>query len=206
MNADNFERWIQEKVLPNIPDNTVIVMDNAPCHSVQINKPPTKYATKTAMLNWLIKNNIPCNNQMRRYDLHELIEKNKPQNKIFKIDKIIKAHGHTTLRLPTYMCKLNPIELIWPQIKRGLREKNPATLTSAELQKFTEDAISSVTPNNWKKCCDLVEKLEKEYRRKDNIIDEIMGQLETEGVRIQLLKVAFQKMQNSRYSTGQKTT
>ncbi|XP_034194575.1 uncharacterized protein LOC117610854 [Osmia lignaria lignaria] len=102
MNADNFERWIQEKVLPNIPENTVIVMDNVSYHSVQINKPPTKYATKTAMLNWLIKNNIPCNDQMRRYELHELIEKNKPQNKIFKIDEIIKAHGHTTLRLPPY--------------------------------------------------------------------------------------------------------
>ncbi|XP_050302718.1 uncharacterized protein LOC126740645 [Anthonomus grandis grandis] len=35
MNKENFTRWLTEKLLPNIPPNSVIVYDNAPYHSVQ---------------------------------------------------------------------------------------------------------------------------------------------------------------------------
>ena len=41
-NAENVVKWIEQKLLSNIPNNSVIVMDNAPYHSVQENKPPTK--------------------------------------------------------------------------------------------------------------------------------------------------------------------
>lgn len=33
MNAENFTKWPTEKLIPNIPRNSMIVMDNAPYHS-----------------------------------------------------------------------------------------------------------------------------------------------------------------------------
>ena len=35
MNSAHCKEWLTEKVLPNIEDKTVIVTDNAPCHSKQ---------------------------------------------------------------------------------------------------------------------------------------------------------------------------
>jgi len=55
MNRDNFIKWLQEKLLPNIPKNSVIVFDNAPYHSVQEDKIPTKSSLKKDMITWLLK-------------------------------------------------------------------------------------------------------------------------------------------------------
>ncbi|KAF0701571.1 DDE 3 domain-containing protein [Aphis craccivora] len=40
MNGDSFRDWL-EGVLPRLKDNTVIIMDNAPYHSVKLEKCPT---------------------------------------------------------------------------------------------------------------------------------------------------------------------
>jgi transposase len=37
-----------------------------------------------------------------------------------KIDDMTKAMGHSVLRLPPYRCELNPIELVWVQIKHSV--------------------------------------------------------------------------------------
>ena len=49
MNSAPFKEWLTEKVLPNIEDKTVIVTDNAPCHSKQTKeskKPNTSWKKK----------------------------------------------------------------------------------------------------------------------------------------------------------------
>jgi hypothetical protein len=42
MNYDDFFQWITHKVIPNLPPNSVVVMDNVPYHSTVHNKPPGK--------------------------------------------------------------------------------------------------------------------------------------------------------------------
>ena len=41
MNAKHFEEWMTTKVFPNIPEHSVIIMDNASYHSAQSEKLPT---------------------------------------------------------------------------------------------------------------------------------------------------------------------
>lgn len=53
MNRENFTKWLTEKLLPNIPANSIIVLDNAPYHSVQENKTPTKSSLKKDIISWL---------------------------------------------------------------------------------------------------------------------------------------------------------
>jgi hypothetical protein len=43
MNYDNFSRWITHQVIPNLPPNSVVVVDNVSYHSTVHNKPPGKY-------------------------------------------------------------------------------------------------------------------------------------------------------------------
>lgn len=43
---DNFSTWVNQKLLPNLPLNTVIVLYNASYHNTQFNKKPTSVSLK----------------------------------------------------------------------------------------------------------------------------------------------------------------
>jgi hypothetical protein len=49
MNFDNCERWLKTKLIPNLLPNSVLAMDNAACHNVQLNPAPTSSSQKNAM-------------------------------------------------------------------------------------------------------------------------------------------------------------
>ena len=55
MNFDNFSKWMKEKLLPNVPLNSVICMANASYHMKILNKTSSKYATKKEPTDWLEK-------------------------------------------------------------------------------------------------------------------------------------------------------
>lgn len=42
MSHESFREWFDDKLLPNIPEKPVTVMDNAPYHSKVLNKAPTQ--------------------------------------------------------------------------------------------------------------------------------------------------------------------
>ncbi|XP_076278399.1 uncharacterized protein LOC143208148 [Lasioglossum baleicum] len=174
MNAINFEKWLSEKLLPNIPPQSVIVMDNAPFHSAQENKPPSKESKKEVMIRWLAENEIPHTENMKKSRLNEIIQENKSAVRTFKTDELIKLRGHNVLRLPPYMSNLNPMELAWAKIKRIIRENNTGTLSSAVLKTLTMSAIKSVTIEDWAKFCKHTEKIENQYRENDFRLDEAM--------------------------------
>lgn len=47
MNAELFQKWLTEKLIPNIPDNSLIIMDNAPYHkALSPISPPTPTSSK----------------------------------------------------------------------------------------------------------------------------------------------------------------
>jgi hypothetical protein len=50
MNSANFEKWVVEKLVPNLPPHAVIVLDNAPYHCIQVHKPPSAHALKSDMI------------------------------------------------------------------------------------------------------------------------------------------------------------
>ncbi|KAL0859836.1 hypothetical protein ABMA27_010176 [Loxostege sticticalis] len=56
MNSQNFNKWISEKLIPNLSVPSVIVMDNASYHCVQINKGPTTNTRKSEIQAWLSSN------------------------------------------------------------------------------------------------------------------------------------------------------
>jgi hypothetical protein len=50
MNATNYRKWLTEKLIPNLPPRSVLVVDNAPYHNVQFNKATTSQTTKAKMM------------------------------------------------------------------------------------------------------------------------------------------------------------
>ena len=52
MNAQHFLEWFEKTLLPRIPSNSIIVMDNAKYHNTVVEKVPTKSSTKKVMQTW----------------------------------------------------------------------------------------------------------------------------------------------------------
>ena len=89
---------------------SVIVVDNASYHNVQLNRHPSNNARKGEKPFWLDKRGIQYSPDMTKAELYDLIKMHKPQYETFAIDCLLADHGHTVLRLPPYHPDLNPIE------------------------------------------------------------------------------------------------
>jgi hypothetical protein len=54
MNFDNYERWLKVKLIPNLPPYSVLVMNIAAYHNIQLNLAPTSSSQKTVTIDWLL--------------------------------------------------------------------------------------------------------------------------------------------------------
>ena len=89
MNKDNYEKWMKEKVIPNLPPNSVIILDNASYHNVAVDKASTSTSTKTKMMDWLTERKIPFSHRMLKPELYTLIQLNNPIHRIFSVNNIL---------------------------------------------------------------------------------------------------------------------
>jgi transposase len=175
INSDKFEDWLQNKLLPHLPPNSVVIYDNASTHSRQYNKPPTQSENKNSIKNWLILNKIKFNNNAKKCDLLKLVKEN-VYSKQFTVDDIIRKAGHIPLRLPPYHCELNPIELIWAQLKKIISKHN-FNNNSIEFSKLISNAFKKIDSNYWRKCIGHVVKIESNFFINDKIIyNEILNE------------------------------
>lgn len=74
------------------------------------------------------------------------------------------------LRLPPYHCELNPIELVWAQIKKYVA-KNNTTYKLPDVRHHLEEGIKCVISAHWKACVEHVKKAEDKLWELDNIIE-----------------------------------
>lgn len=107
MNKYNFVKWMQEKLIHNVPPQSVVVMGNLSCHNVEISKSPSSNSKKKKMVEWLEYNNIPFSKCVDP----ELIIFTKTHRSIKKmhiVDELLLAHGHTTLRIFSISSRRKP--------------------------------------------------------------------------------------------------
>lgn len=69
---------------------------------------------------------------------------------VFVIDEMAKSENKTFLRLPPYHCELNPIELIWDQIKNVVASKN-TTFKIGDIKELCLQAINNISKDEWEK-------------------------------------------------------
>ena len=170
MNFNNFSKWLNERLIPNLKSKSVVILDNASYHNVQKDKCPTTATRKADIQGWLQRKNIPFTSTMLKPELLELCKKNK-STPVYVIDEMLKAHGHCAIRLPPYHADLNAIELIWVDIK-GFVARNNLTFKFKDVKELIEDSFDQITDEKWDKCCQHVEKAEKTYLDKDIAVED----------------------------------
>ena len=85
-------------------------------------------------------------------------------------DKIAKSFGHETIRLPSYHCKFNPIELVWGALKNYVAPEN-ADLKVETVEKLFLDKRDQPAKEFWENCAKHVTKIEDDYLMSDPIAD-----------------------------------
>ncbi|KAJ4445927.1 hypothetical protein ANN_12613 [Periplaneta americana] len=131
-------------LIPNLPPNAVIVLDNASYHNVQDNRPSTANSRKDSIKRWLDSHGIRYADDATKIELIELVKLHKPRYKTFSIDSILARHGHVTIRLPPYHPELNAIEKIWGIVKNWVAQNN-VTFKLDDVRRLAEETFSSIT-------------------------------------------------------------
>ena len=88
------------------------------------------------------------------------MQENKSRFKKCVIDEMAKKRGIILLRLPPYHCELNPIELIWAQMK-GYVARNNTTFKIKDVRELLKYSLNIITKENWKEAIKHVIKEEK---------------------------------------------
>jgi len=156
MNQELFTKWFKEKLFPNIPKGSLIIMDNAAYHNVlSAHSAPTAKCKKEKIRFWLEQNNIPLSDDCLKVEMVEVLNKIAP-SPTYILDEIAAKYGHEILRTPPYHPELQPIEICWGVVKNQIARN--CDFTMANLMAQLEDALSSVTA---KTCSGLIKKVRK---------------------------------------------
>ncbi|KAL4148802.1 hypothetical protein QTP88_002955 [Uroleucon formosanum] len=138
MNGDSF------RDLPRLKDNAVIVMDNAPYHSVKLEKFPALNWKKANIIEWLESKGEVVDKSMIIPELMRVVRRIKPMYNKYVIDEmVVLQHNKTVLRLPPYHCELNPIELAWSVVKRHVKSNNK-TFKLPDVKNLLTEGVAKV--------------------------------------------------------------
>ena len=169
MNHSLFTKWFTEMLLPNIPSNSLIIMDNASYHNVlSENSDPTPNSKKEHIFRWLKEKKAPICNDMLKAELLEIMEK-MVTSPTFALDKIAAKKGHKVLRTPPYHPELQPIEVCWGVVKNEIARNCNFTMTG--LQKQLDLAFDSVTSKTCSGIIKKVRKFEDDYWKEDSDLE-----------------------------------
>lgn len=177
MNNENFMTWVQKQLLPNIPERSVLIIDNAAYHNVPIIKNITTASKKQEMLNWLVEKELPADPKLTKPELYHIIQEHKfrfPTQ--YKLDELLKRYGHDVLRLPPYHPELNPIEKIWALVKNWVAAHN-TTFKLADTEALTRQKFANVSEQEWYNVCQHVRKYEEELIEKEHLFDDTLDHL-----------------------------
>ena len=172
MNNTIFTKWITTQLLPNLEEPSLVIMDNAPYHSVLTEKQPSTSFTKAQITSWLKANNINYNEHLIKPELLQLAKNNKKEN-VYVVDELIREHGHEVLRLPPYHCDFNAIELIWAAAKSYYNKHIGRNgYGDNEVLNMCNEALEQGTAELWEKCVNHTEKLiEDWFNREQHLVN-----------------------------------
>ena len=171
MNWNNFSKWFETQLIPNIPEGAVVMLDNASYHNVLVEDSfPSARSTKGELRAWLTRNGHAWYENMLKSELYEICNRFASQPE-FRLDRLAAAKGITILRTPPYHPELQPIECCWAVVKNYMADNCDFTMDG--MRKRLPEAIAKVTANT---CCKIMEKIieqEDKYWEEDERLDEV---------------------------------
>lgn len=185
MNGTVFKDWLHVHLLPNVPNNAVIVFDRATYHLELC--PSAKCASQTmnkaALTDWLLEHEAKDDNgvlftleqllPMRKNALFTLCDARKPRKKYLVHEWLREwnaSHG-TDIRLnilPVAHPTLNPIEMIWNFIKSYVKSNNH-DFNMTTIHDLARQRVDAMDASWWLKACNHSHKFALDYLAADDV-------------------------------------
>lgn len=89
-------------LLPNLPPDSVLVIDNASYHNTKELQDTTMVTKKGDMIKWLGDRNVPIDKHLLKLEFFNLVKQHKTHSPAYKLNTLLNNHCHTVLRLPLY--------------------------------------------------------------------------------------------------------
>lgn len=169
MNAEGFEKWFED-ILKKVEPNAVIVMDNASYHSRRQERLPVTSWRKLNIQEWLSSKNVAYEEKETKTELLAKVKDVKDRYQSYVTDEMAKQVGIEVLRLPPYHCELNPIELVWADVKNYVARNN-TTFKMVDVKRLFEEGLNNIDQAKWKNCVDHVIKEETKLYGLDHAVD-----------------------------------
>lgn len=179
MNKEHFEEWYRF-VLSVIPDKSVIVIDQAPYHTMLDPnfRNPTSAWTRSRILEWMATRQVILPEGIQHFS-----QLNKPQllelsrayhyEKKYLLEKItteLRGDDVKLLWLPVAHCEFNAIELIWAYVKNNVAKHN-TTFKINDVMQLCIETMQNIPATVWANCVQHANKIEDMYRSKDHLVD-----------------------------------
>ena len=171
MNFANFRKWFAESLLPHIPVASLIMMDNAPYHTVYVDGAfyPNSSPPKSALQQSLQRHH-PAAYQptMIKAELLALCRQLCPKPQ-YELDRLAEARGHRILRTLQYHLSSNP-SACWAVVKDHCAAT--CDYTTKGLRAHVAEGFSKVTSATCQAAIADVRTEEDRYWREDMEDDE----------------------------------
>ena len=173
MNSEVFLDWLSKKVLPKIAEvsnSATLVLDRASYHTMlaDFTKPPTTNMNKADLIRCIEKWDGPSDDwpllwrkKMTNAAMLEEAKRIKPPARYLCQD-LADQYGIAIIFLPVAHPELNPVELLWAQVKSKCAKGNQE-MKLAKLEKAAEQHFASFTPDDWEKLESHVIEIENKY-------------------------------------------
>lgn len=173
VNNSLFMKWFEEKLLINIPKNSLIIMDNAAYHNVlAAHSAPTVSCKKDRIRSWLEDYGIPLPEDCLKAEMCEILQKISPKP-TYVVDEAAETHGHEILRTPPYHPELQPIETCWGIVKNHVARNCDFTVST--LKKQLEKGFDIVTNKTCEELIKKIRSVEDKFWRDDQLLDQQEG-------------------------------
>lgn len=170
MNIALFTKWFREKLIPNIPESSLIIMDNASYHNtLSVHSAPTPSCSKSKIKDWLEQNKIIFKEDCLKSEMVEMLKKIVPEP-TYEIDEIAHGYGHKVMRTPPYHPELQPIETCWGVVKNHIARH--CDFTMENLFNQLETGFEQVTAETCGKIIRKVKEIEDKFWSEDLRFDD----------------------------------
>jgi hypothetical protein len=165
MNWGLFKKRYTEMLIPNIPKNSLIIMDNASYHNTLSDcSPPTPLCSKKKIKEWPEYNKIYCRDDCLKPELVEILKKMTAEP-VYAVNETARSHGHEVIKTPPYHPELQPIETCRGAVKNHVGRRCDFSMNN--LIEQPEMGFNKVTAKTCTEITAKVRKIEDDFRTED---------------------------------------